>query len=103
MNAPAIQRFDSQAAWKPSDYPTKDSFAIDLEPRHIAVLEAEVERFKATGGGHEDLSQTSFPLTEIADEIALWRTEVHDGRGMILLRGVPVERIDLAELAPITS
>jgi hypothetical protein len=98
MSEPAIQRFDSRAAWTPSDYPTKDSFAIDLEPHHITVLEAEVERFKASGGGHEDLSQSSFPLTEIADDIAAWRAEVHDGRGMILLRGVPVERIDLDDL-----
>lgn len=98
MSEPAIQRFDSRAAWTPSDYPTKDSFAIDLEPRHITVLEAEVERFKASGGGHEDLSQSSFPLTKIADDIAAWRAEVHDGRGMILLRGVPVEQIDLDDL-----
>lgn len=98
MSEPAIQRFHSRAAWTPSDYPTKDSFAIDLEPRHITVLEAEVERFKASGGGHEDLSQSSFPLTKIADDIAAWRAEVHDGRGMILLRGVPVEQIDLDDL-----
>ena len=98
MSEPAIQRFHSRAAWTPSDYPTKDSFAIDLEPRHITVLEAEVERFKASGGGHEDLSQSSFPLTKIADDIAAWRAEVHDGRGMILLRGVPVEQIHLDDL-----
>ena len=98
MSELTIQRFDSRAAWTPSDYPTKDSFAIDLEPRHITVLEAEVERFKASGGGHEDLSQSSFPLTKIADDIAAWRAEVHDGRGMILLRGVPVEQIDLDDL-----
>jgi hypothetical protein len=98
MSEPAIQRFDSRAAWTPSDYPTKGSFAIDLEPRHIAALESEAARFKATGGGHENLSQLSFPLTEIADDIADWRAEVHDGRGMILLRGLPVERIDLDDL-----
>jgi hypothetical protein len=98
MSEPAIQRFDSRAAWAPSDYPTKGSFAIDLKPRHIVALEAEVTRFKATGGGHENLSQASFPLTEIVDDIAAWRAEVHDGRGMILLRGVPVERINLDDL-----
>ena len=98
MSEPAIQRFDSRAAWTQSDYPTKDSFAIDLEPHHITVLEAEVERFKASGGGQEGLSQSSFPLTKIADDIAAWRAEVHDGRGMILLRGVPVEQIDLDDL-----
>ena len=98
MSAPAIQAFDSPAAWRPGDYPTKDTFAIDLEPRHIAALEAELARFKATGGGHADLNSETFPLSEIAEDIADWRQEVHRGRGMILLRGVPVDRIGVDDL-----
>lgn len=98
MSEPAIRRIDSRAAWTPSDYPSKDSFAIDLEPRHIEALEAEVRRFKMTGGCHEDLSQQSFPLAEIIDDVTAWRQEVHEGRGMILLRGVPVDLIDLNDL-----
>ena len=98
MSAPAIQAFDSPAAWRPGDYPTKDTFAIDLEPRHIAALEAELARFKATGGGHADLNPETFPLSEIAEDVADWRQEVHKGRGMILLRGVPVDRIGVDDL-----
>lgn len=98
MSETALQAFNLAAAWRPSDFPTKDAFAIDLEPRHIAALEDEVIRFKATGGGHEDMSIESFPLDDIKEDIAAWRREVHDGRGMILLRGVPVERIELDDL-----
>ena len=58
--------------------------------RVIQTLNAEVACFKATGGGHEDMNTKTFPLYEIADDIANWRDEVHTGRGMILLRGVPV-------------
>ena len=95
MPETAMQAFNLPSAWKATDYQAKDAFAIDLEPRHIQALNAEVACFKATGGGHEDMNTKTFPLYEIADDIANWRDEVHTGRGMILLRGVPVENIDL--------
>ncbi len=98
MAQPVIKAFDLPSAWKATDYPTKDSFAIDLEPRHIAALEAELARFQATGGGLEDLSMEAFPLEKIAEDIAAWRREVREGRGIVLLRGVPVERIALDDL-----
>lgn len=98
MPETAMQAFNLPSAWKATDYQAKDAFAIDLEPRHIQALNAEVARFKATGGGHEDMNTKTFPLYEIADDIANWRDEVHTGRGMILLRGVPVENIDLDDL-----
>ena len=98
MSETAIQAFESPAAWRTSDYPTKDTFAIDLENHHIAVLEAELDRFKATDGGHIDLNPGTFPLTEISVDIANWRRDVHQGRGMILLRGFPVERIGVDDL-----
>ena len=63
MPETAMQAFNLPSAWKSTDYPTKDAFAIDLEPRHIEALNAEVARFKATGGGHEDMNTKTFPLS----------------------------------------
>ena len=94
----AMQPFDMPAAWKSTDYPNKKTFAIDLEPRHLEALKADVKRFKATGGGHKDINNETFPLSEIAEEVAGWREEVHTGRGMVLLRGIPVENISLDDL-----
>lgn len=98
MTQPEISAFTSAAAWMATDYPNKDSFAIDLEDRHVAALEAALAAFKATGGGLEDLSVETFPLGEIAGDIAAWRREVREGRGIVLLRGIPVERIDIDDL-----
>ena len=94
----AMHPFNLPAAWQSTDYPTKDTFAIDLKPRHLEVLNTDVKRFKATGGGHKDINNDTFPLSQIAAEVAGWREEVHTGRGMILLRGIPVEDISLDDL-----
>ncbi|MEE2688420.1 MAG: TauD/TfdA family dioxygenase [Pseudomonadota bacterium] len=98
MSEPDIQAFNSPAAWRPLDYPTKDAFAIDLEEHQIAALEAELDRFKTNRDDHVDLNPENFPLTDIADEIVEWRRHVHEGRGMILLRGIPVDRISIEDL-----
>ena len=63
MSETAMQAFNLPSAWKATDYQAKDAFAIDLEPRHIEALNAEVARFKATGGGHEHEHET-FPLSK---------------------------------------
>ena len=57
----AMHPFNLPAAWQSTDYPTKDTFAIDLEPRHLEVLNTDVKRFKATGGGHKDINNDTFP------------------------------------------
>ena len=98
MKKLTIQAFDLPAAWKAADYSSKDSFAVDLQPYHLEALEMQVACFKKVNGGHEDMSTETFPLKEIATDISAWRQVVQDGPGMILLRGIPVDVINLDDL-----
>lgn len=92
------QPFDHPAAWKATDFASKDAIAIDLERRHIDALAAAVERAKKAVGGLADLTAKDFPLDDIRDDVAAWRREVREGRGVVMLRGFPVGETDVDEL-----
>ena len=98
MPTTQFEPFDHPAVWKATDFRSRDDFSIDLSTWHIDALEAAVDRYKKSGMGHSGLNPESFPLTEIRDDLASWRDEVVHGRGLLMLRGVPVERMDTEDL-----
>ena len=93
MRHPPIQPFDHPAAWKASDFASKDALSIDLERRHLDALEAELARLKGRVEDFGQVSPQTFPLRAIADDVANWRRQVWHGRGILIMRGFPVERL----------
>ncbi|NKB56554.1 MAG: hypothetical protein GKS00_09475 [Alphaproteobacteria bacterium] len=93
-----FEPFDHPATWKATDFKSKDDFAIDLSARHIDALEAEIAAYKKASGDHAGLSPESFPLTTIQEDVRAWREEVVHGRGLLMLRGMPVDRMDVDDL-----
>jgi hypothetical protein len=83
-------------AWKGADFHSKDDFAVDLERRHIVALDDAIS-LAYKRGGWRNLAHADAPLGAIADDVARWRHEIADGRGLLLLRGLPVERWSVAE------
>ncbi len=98
MTNRSIKAFEIPAAWAASDYPSKENFSVDLKPAHLEALREQLDAFKRKGGDSNEMSVESFPLIDIAPDIAAWRHEIRDGCGIILLRGVPVEGIPLEDL-----
>ena len=86
------------SAWKASDFRTKDDYAIDLEPHHVAALARALEKVKTQGLALEQLSNTTFVLDDIRDLIDRVSDELLDGRGLVLLRGWPVEDYSLEDI-----
>ncbi|MEX2200742.1 MAG: hypothetical protein WD711_05050, partial [Dongiaceae bacterium] len=83
-------------AWKGADFRSKDDFAFDLERRHIVALDDAIS-LAYKRGGWKNLRRDDAPLGAIADDVARWRHEIADGRGLLLLRGLPVERWSVEE------
>lgn len=90
--------FNHPSAWKANDFKSKDDFAIDLTARHVDALEAQVADYKKTEADHTGLNPDSFPLTAIQNDIQSWRQEVLLGRGLLMLRGMPVDRMSTDDL-----
>lgn len=98
MSTTQFKPFDHPAVWKSTDFRSRDDFSIDLSGKHIDAMEQAVEDYKRTAGDHAGLNPDSFPLTAIRDEVDGWRNEVVHGRGLLMLRGVPVDRMDAEDL-----
>jgi hypothetical protein len=98
MQQPDVKPFDHPAAWQSTDFASKDDLAIDLEARHVEALLDEVERVKSVIAADEQVTPGSFRLTAIQDDVARWRQIIHEGRGILLLRGFPVDRVDFDDL-----
>jgi len=84
-------------AWRGTDFSGKDAIAFDFSSRQITILEdatARVQEQKL-----EAICQEDFPLPGLDDDLARLREEVLHGRGIVLLRGFPVEQHEPAFMA----
>jgi hypothetical protein len=94
----SIQPIDHPAAWTVPELGGKDDLAIDLEARHIQALEAGLASLKGVTDDHDGITSALFPLDAIAEDVAAWRGEMRRGRGIVVLRGLPVTRYDPGDL-----
>jgi hypothetical protein len=90
---------DHPAAWKGSDFTGKDDIAFDLGPAHLAAFHDAVTAVQKRGLKAEGFGREDFDLSPIADDVAAIRDILMSGRGIVILRGLPVERYDLDSIA----
>ena len=93
-----MQRLDHPAAWTTGNLGSKDDFAIDIKPVHVAAFEAALTHAKHLVDSHKAVTPNTFPLTGIRDDIRDWRDQVQTGCGIVLLRGLPVDRYRVEDL-----
>ena len=80
------------AAWRGADLRRDESWRIDLSDAEVAELERAMGGVRERGLGLGDLGREDFPLPTLAVRAADWAHELGDGRGFLILRGLPVER-----------
>ncbi len=89
------------SAWRGEDMARQSAWIIRLRPEHIVEIEAALRAALATGIEVTQLQRQHFPLPKLAQEIDHWVREVQQGRGFVLVRGLPVERYDDYEVRTI--
>ena len=93
------QAFDHAAVWQGADLASKDSLAIDLEQRHVDALDGALDALRARKNFElSQLRRADFPLESISRDVTSWRHEMRDGRGLILLRGFPLDGYGVEEI-----
>jgi hypothetical protein len=70
-----------------------------LSPSEIAEIESALKSVQARGLDVADIRREDFPLPTLGPMLDRLRGQVLDGRGFVLLRGVPVEDRPIAESA----
>lgn len=86
------------AAWKGSDFKSKDDVAFDLGPRHLAAFDTAILEARRQGLGIPAIGKSRYDFVTIADDIARLARELIHGRGMVILRGWPVDKYSLDEI-----
>ncbi len=85
-------------AWTTADAAAWYAAPFTLEGRHLDALDQALRHVKAEGLELDDITADSFPLESIAGDVADIYHEVMEGRGIVFLRGLPVERYALDDI-----
>ena len=94
---PAIVR----AAWRGEDIRAGDEWFYTLSPAEIADIDAGLRHLKTTGRQIPDIDRSHFPLGRFARTLRLLQTEIENGLGIMLLRGLPRDRYTPEEMGAI--
>jgi len=97
--AEAMQPVIDPAAWTPETLGSVDDFSYAITDRDADELVAGVAAFRSHGAAIETVSRENFPLHRFADVLADVRSELIDGRGLVMLRNFPLQRLDRAQQA----
>lgn len=90
----------SPAAWYGPDMARRDDWLMPLADGEIAEIETATKGLAATGTDIAAITARDFPLPTLEAKLRTRvRDEVLNGRGFLLLRGLPVDRWSLREAA----
>jgi hypothetical protein len=87
-----MQPITSPKAWRGAELANDPSWIVTLTPAEVADIDHALSVAKATGRPLEDVGREEFPLTVAQARLAHVGAELYDGRGFIVLRGLPVRR-----------
>lgn len=97
--SPRLEPYDHPAAWKSSEVHGKDEFCIDLSDRQREALFSAVEKLKRDQKtDFHAIGRYDFPLDDIAEDLADWQREITEGKGLLILRGFPVDDLSADEI-----
>lgn len=86
------KKIQGRSAWKGIDLAKNDSWIYYLSEKMIASLEKAVLHVQQKGLKAPDFKKEDFPIPDLADEIKYFVDELENGRGFLLIRGLPMER-----------
>src|SRR3954454_25411275 len=100
--APSRPLIEGPSAWTGAEMRGREAeWSYRLSPSEIAEIEAALKSVQARGLDIADIRRADFPLPTLGPVLDRLRDEVLNGRGFVLLRGVPVEDRPVAESATI--
>jgi hypothetical protein len=92
MSSIWMKPISSPKAWRGETLARDTSWLVTLTAADIADVDHALATAKATGRSMEDIGRDDFPLTTARARLEQTVAELYDGRGFVVLRGLPVER-----------
>jgi hypothetical protein len=91
-------KINHPSAWKSADIEGDTSWIWSFTEAELAELDAALRYSKARGLAEQDVTKADFPLPILSVKLDQLLSELEQGRGLILLRGFPVERYEEADI-----
>jgi hypothetical protein len=83
------------SAWYGPDMARRTDWIVPLTPIDIAEIEAACQPLVAREADIARITRADFPLPKLGPRLLALLDELLNGRGFMLLRGLPVERYDM--------
>jgi hypothetical protein len=94
MSLILTERITGPAAWEAADFVDDRSWVQHLDADEIALFDHALAALNARDLRFPDFGRDDFPIHALAPRIARWADELENGRGFLLLRGLPMARLD---------
>ncbi len=89
---------EGPAAWLGCELARTTDWIRPISAAAARELDAALRAVRARGLAWRDMRREDFPVPALAEELAQIRRALEDGHGVVLLRGLPVERYGEDEL-----
>jgi hypothetical protein len=87
------------AEWHPEEYRDSEQWIYRLSDAEIAEIHGAVAGVEESGLDIKDIKRESFPLPAFSGVLSEIRKELLDGRGFVLVRGIPLEAMTRVQMA----
>jgi len=89
-----MQPVEDPAGWTPESLADVESWSYRLGASEIDEIGEGIAAFRRSGAAMADMTKAHFPLRGLAHVLVDVRRELLDGRGIVMLRGFPIEALD---------
>src|SRR4051794_27532545 len=96
-----ISVVNDASAWKGSDFRNDESWIHTLTAHDVEELAAAAKHCVSRGLHATDIARGDFPLEKLGLAIGAWAEEINNGRGFLLVRGLPKDRFSDDEIRAI--
>ncbi|MGH7895754.1 MAG: TauD/TfdA family dioxygenase [Candidatus Binatia bacterium] len=87
-----LEPIGGAAGWRGADVAGRSDWIVVLTPAQVAELEAARDFVRGRGLTLGQMHRADFPLPTLASTVRGWTRELEEGRGFLVVRGLPVAR-----------
>ncbi|MDB5825178.1 MAG: hypothetical protein JWR21_3882 [Herminiimonas sp.] len=99
VEAAVPKHITGSAAWYGPKLAERRDWICELNERDLMEVDAAIREFRASGCTFADISPETFCLPEFAKRLTTILGELLTGRGFVVVRGFPVDRYSVEEVA----
>jgi hypothetical protein len=93
------RQLQGSAAWMARDFENGNSAWVHhLSASEVGIIDGALADLRSRGRSFPDFSAEDFPIHALRPKLSDWAEELENGRGFLLLRGLPIDRYSDGEI-----